>query len=67
MSEPKSPAEQVWDAALATAKQIHARISETSSDVVCPFCLEDDFDLPGLKAHLERGWCVVYNVVETGG
>lgn len=32
--------------------------------VVCPFCLEDDFDLIGLKYHLQRGWCEVYENVE---
>lgn len=26
-----------------------------SSDVVCPFCGEGDFDLPGLSAHLYGG------------
>ena len=28
--------------------------------VQCPFCGEDDFDLVGLKGHLENGWCEVY-------
>jgi hypothetical protein len=23
----------------------------------CPFCGEHDFDLIGLKMHLQRGWC----------
>lgn len=27
----------------------------------CPFCGEKDFDLLGLKNHLIRGWCDVYN------
>ena len=32
--------------------------------IVCPFCSEDDFDLPGLKGHLM--WdCVVYAKTET--
>ena len=33
-----------------------------SKSVVCPFCGEDDFDLIGLKAHLMRGWCEVFEV-----
>ena len=35
-------------------------ISPDSSDKVCPFCNEGDFDLPGLKAHLYFGWCLAY-------
>lgn len=27
--------------------------------VTCPFCLQHDFDLIGLKAHLQ--WCVAFN------
>ena len=29
--------------------------------IKCPFCGEDDFDLEGLKGHLEHGDCDVYN------
>jgi 4-hydroxy-3-methylbut-2-en-1-yl diphosphate synthase IspG/GcpE len=29
--------------------------------IKCPFCGEDDFDLIGLKHHLEREWCEIYN------
>jgi len=32
--------------------------------VACPFCGEEDFDLPGLKLHLEAGWCDAYERVE---
>lgn len=34
--------------------------------ISCPFCGEGDenFDLRGLKTHLERGWCEVYNELE---
>ncbi len=32
--------------------------------VDCPFCKDDDFDLPGLKAHFENGDCEVYNETE---
>lgn len=28
---------------------------------VCPFCDEDGFDLLGLKLHLMRGYCDMYN------
>ena len=28
--------------------------------VQCPWCGEDDFDLIGLKIHLERDWCDAY-------
>ena len=31
----------------------------------CPFCKEDDFDLIGLKSHLEKGHCSVYEETET--
>jgi len=32
--------------------------------VKCPFCLEDDFDLIGLKNHLLKGHCDVFNETE---
>lgn len=28
--------------------------------IICPFCKEGDFDLVGLKMHIERGWCEEY-------
>lgn len=28
--------------------------------IQCPFCHEKDFDLLGLKYHLELGWCEIY-------
>jgi len=27
----------------------------------CPFCGETDFDLVGLKSHLDHGYCETYN------
>lgn len=30
-------------------------------DATCPFCGENDFDLVGLKSHIEHGDCVKYN------
>ena len=35
------------------------------SDYVCPFCGERDFDAIGLKIHLIRYWCDVYNALPT--
>ena len=35
--------------------------------ISCPFCGEDDFDLFGLKIHIEMGWCDVYNNLTFGG
>lgn len=32
-----------------------------SADLCCPFCLEADFDQPGLKHHLIRGYCEAFN------
>ena len=32
-------------------------------NVSCPFCKEGDFDLAGLKSHLEHGDCENYNKV----
>lgn len=32
--------------------------------IECPFCNENEFDLPGLKMHLEYGWCDKYNALE---
>lgn len=29
------------------------------SDLICPFCCEDNFDKPGLKHHL-KNWCEVF-------
>ena len=36
----------------------------SSLTVLCPFCGEDDFDLIGLKSHLQHD-CTEYQVVET--
>ena len=30
---------------------------DESNSVVCPFCKDTDFDLVGLKWHLESGMC----------
>lgn len=31
-----------------------------TKDVACPFCEEKGFDMIGLKMHLIRGWCEVF-------
>lgn len=36
----------------------------TTEDVVCPFCGEGDFDLIGLKMHLNMGWCNEFNDIK---
>lgn len=41
--------------------------SVIDSNIVCPFCLTGDFDLIGLKSHLEHGDCDVYNRTDIGG
>jgi len=30
---------------------------ENDQNIICPFCLEKDFDLIGLKYHLKNGFC----------
>lgn len=39
---------------------------ENDGLVACPFCGESDFDLIGLKSHLQR-WCKVYDKIEDIG
>ena len=39
---------------------------ETETEMLtCPFCEDGDFDPLGLKIHLERGHCEIYNVIDT--
>lgn len=33
--------------------------------VRCPFCGDGDFDLIGLKLHIDRGWCQRFEDIET--
>jgi hypothetical protein len=33
----------------------------TPLDISCPFCKDTGFDLAGLKSHLLKGDCVVFN------
>ena len=37
----------------------------TKDLVSCPFCGEQDFDLIGLKYHLQQGHCTNYNEMST--
>jgi len=37
---------------------------EKSQMISCPFCGETDFDMIGLKRHLESGQCVIFNEVD---
>lgn len=34
-----------------------------SLNIKCPFCGDNDFDLIGLKLHLEKGYCEKYEEV----
>jgi len=34
---------------------------ESYEEVTCPFCKENDFDLIGLKSHINHGDCSVFN------
>lgn len=34
--------------------------STTEQTLACPFCTDTDFDMPGLKHHLLRGYCEVF-------
>ena len=40
-----------------------AKDSTDVETIPCPFCSEDDFDLIGLKGHLERGDCQPYETI----
>ena len=35
-----------------------------STDVSCPFCKEEGFDLIGLKSHIAHGDCEKYNEID---
>ena len=35
-----------------------------SDYIKCPWCGEDDFDLPGLKFHISLGICEAYETCE---
>ena len=41
-----------------------ASIPDLDKLIECPFCEEQDFDLQGLKGHLEYGDCVAYKTVQ---
>ena len=33
-------------------------------DIVCPFCEKGEFDLIGLKGHLQRGYCSIFEKIQ---
>jgi len=35
--------------------------AKKTSNIICPFCEQGDFDLEGLKNHLTSGYCDIYN------
>lgn len=35
-----------------------------ANDLICPFCGEGAFDVPGLKNHYVSGWCDTYEKTE---
>jgi len=39
--------------------------SPVQGDVRCPFCGDGDFDLLGLKLHIDRGWCQTFEDLDT--
>lgn len=40
---------------------------EVDAGIICPFCGEDDFDLVGLKHHIQAGQCDAYNNTDAIG
>lgn len=49
---------------LAPLDKIESDIPQESNkaeDIICPFCKWADFDLIGLKMHILRGHCDVFN------
>lgn len=40
-------------------------MSRAYEPISCQFCGEDDFDLIGLKAHLLKGGCAMFEAIET--
>ena len=36
-----------------------------SNTMTCPFCNEKDYDIVGLKSHLSKGECEVFESIET--
>jgi hypothetical protein len=40
-------------------------IEIVDENIICPFCKEADFDLVGLKSHLEHGDCETYNIISS--
>lgn len=34
------------------------------TEITCPFCGDDEFDLYGFQLHLERGYCEKYRTIQ---
>jgi hypothetical protein len=52
-----------------TTEPKYKQAIETSTEIKpeyinCPFCNKIDFDQIGLKIHISRGWCDVYNKID---
>lgn len=45
-------------------KAIDRAAATFGGESACPFCGERDFDLPGLKLHINAGWCEQFNDTE---
>ena len=41
-----------------------ASTNEPPPCIQCPFCLDNEYDIEGLKLHLVAGWCDVFNATE---
>lgn len=39
------------------------KVANNESEIKCPFCNEDGFDLIGLKGHLQHGDCEIFNKI----
>jgi hypothetical protein len=55
-------------ARLEAAEDVLDRLAicnEFGGDIRCQFCDEGDFDLVGLKLHLDMGWCQVLALIPT--
>jgi hypothetical protein len=47
---------------IETSPTYAERLAELDgASVICPFCKVDGFDLIGLRAHYDLGWCETLN------
>ena len=52
-----------WYKTTQVNKEIDQANKDLKNDYICPFCKESDFDLIGLKNHLEKD-CEVYKSID---